>query len=766
MNDAAVEDTTSKLAELLKNPDDLDKLPSLRNEFTRKKAAIDGQLKHGLKEQLEITQAGMTSITDGQKLVTLIKDEMMKIDKLCAEAQGMIEDFPEINKMSIMQRNFAAVESVKASIDTFGEQLEALEGLLKEDDEDMENQPNLLAIHAGLSELRDVRDQAMDQVKGSAEGESGLELIENLPLHSGVTLRDYFSRLDDVVEWFDEHVGQACLNLIPLIQAGNNGLVVRLGLVVEEEEKKDRQTKALQDAQREFQHVAQRFKSINVGQRELRGYKKKFLQAVEYSAAAQFEQVKQAFDEDPEKLEKACRWYFNDLNTVKLGMQDLMPKKWKIFKTYTKIYHKLMHDFLVERLDDKDITPVHMLAILNWVEKYYNKMSRLGAKQEDLKPHVIDEREGDLVREYRGLITKAVEQWMDRMATSDRQTFLSRAEGSLDQDANDQLHTKTLGDMWTMLREQLSVAQSSGRPDVVEGVIDAMMRALKDRQRMWERLIDDEFRKIESTPDPSTLEGVGTFQEWLIALANDQIANIDDNPETGTISFLTRFKADYEPLVTPAYAVTSTADHEALTNGYVDLATHCMSIFASVIFATDIKPVLPEFFTQPWYMKKTMASITTTFEDYQKDFTGILHPSLQDIFIEELSDALLVRYLSCIHNKGVKFRRADPFTDKIKDDVVTVFTFFGNFPDTFDLIKDKWRVISAFGDLLSAPKGEAVVQAFENMKVQYWDVQIGWVEAVLRSRDDFDRSMLSAVKGKAASMSVDRGLETVMSKVK
>ena len=55
MNDA-VEDTTSKLAELLRNPDDLDKLPSLRSEFSRKKAAIDGQLKHG--QSLEDLRAG------------------------------------------------------------------------------------------------------------------------------------------------------------------------------------------------------------------------------------------------------------------------------------------------------------------------------------------------------------------------------------------------------------------------------------------------------------------------------------------------------------------------------------------------------------------------------------------------------------------------------------------------------------------------------------------------------------------------------------
>ena len=121
MNDGTLEDTTSKLAELLRQPDDLDKLPSLRSEFARKKAAINGQLKHGLREQLEITANGMANINDGHRIVGLIKDEMMKIDKLCAEAQGMIREFPEVEKLGLMQRNFAAVEAMKASIDGFGE---------------------------------------------------------------------------------------------------------------------------------------------------------------------------------------------------------------------------------------------------------------------------------------------------------------------------------------------------------------------------------------------------------------------------------------------------------------------------------------------------------------------------------------------------------------------------------------------------------------------------------------------------------------------
>src|SRR5438046_7263306 len=41
MND--IETSTVKLAELLRHPEDLDKIPALKSEFTRKKAAIDSQ---------------------------------------------------------------------------------------------------------------------------------------------------------------------------------------------------------------------------------------------------------------------------------------------------------------------------------------------------------------------------------------------------------------------------------------------------------------------------------------------------------------------------------------------------------------------------------------------------------------------------------------------------------------------------------------------------------------------------------------------------
>ncbi|KAL8838276.1 MAG: hypothetical protein Q9176_005205 [Flavoplaca citrina] len=758
---AANENTIVDLADLLRHPEDLDKIPFLKSEFTRKKAAIDSQLKVGLKDQLQVTQSGMSSISDGQRTVNQIKEEMMKIDKLCAESQNMIRDFPNINLVSQVHRNFAQVEAMKANIESFDGRLKDLEHLLREDDEDMENQPNLLSIHYGLTQLRDIRDDAMDQIKRASDA--------SLETH----LQDYFTRLDDVIEWFDDHLGIACMNLIPLVQAGNHGTVVRLALIIEEEEKSDKKVKALQDAQREYKDLASRFKSMTSGPKQLRGYKEKFLKTIEAYAQPNFEKAEGRFLEEPEKLPKIMAWYFNDLNAVKLGMANLMPKKWKIFKTYTDIYHRMMHDWLVKHIDNPELSPPHMLSIIDWSEKYYAKMTKLGWDQKDLQPHVLDAREAELIREYRQLIVKSVDEWMDRMFAADKKSFIERKPDTLDNNEHGYFRTKTLGDMWRMLKEQTAVARESGRTDVAEGVFDAMFRALKSRQNVWQKMVDEESLKFKQPP--ADQEGMQVFQDWLIAIANDQIACIDDNEDVGQLGYLTRFQQDLEPLVSPKYMAHAGTELDALRDGFVDLGTHCIATFVSLIFNVDFRSTVADFFTTKWYNEYAMKRITTTFDDYIGDYSKVLHHSLLDILIEELADELLVHYLSSVRNKGAKFRRTDPFTEKFKDDILTVFEFFQNLNTRADLanlvtvdfaiIKQKWRVVDKMVRLLEADKAGAVL-VYEEFKREYWDLQMNWVEAVLRSRDDFDRSMLSGVKAKAAEVYVERGPETIMSKVK
>jgi hypothetical protein len=605
-----------------------------------------------------------------------------------------------------------------------------------------------------ISRLRDFRDEAMDQIQKSRDSSS----VE--------TLEEYFQGLDSAIDWFDDHLGTACINLIPLVQEDNRSMVVRLAVVVMNEEKNDDTVKALQEAQKDHKDLARRFKSMNIGPKTVRGYKDKFLQAIEFYAQNQFINTKDEFLADPDLMEKSFRWFFNDLFTVKQGMQPLMPKKWKIYKTYTDIYHRMMHDFLVEFIDDPEVPADNLLKIIHWSDKYYKKMKKLGWNPAELQPNLLDDREPELVRQWQSVIINTVEEWMDRIFDTDKKALVERQADALDTNADGYFRTKTQADMWRMLHEQIMAAGQSERADVVEGVIDAMFRALKGRQSAWQALLDEECNKAK---DPSgDNEGVQLLQDWLVGVANDQIACIDDNEETGQLGYLTRFKADVEPVVTAKYMATrATSELDALRDGYVDLSTHCMALFVDIVFTVDLRTVLMDLFTPRWYSEFAIKRITTTFDDYLVDYSPVLHPSLVDILVEEFSDELLVRYLSSVRNKGVKFRRqVDPFTDKFKDDILTVFDFFQKYEDSFPSIKQKWRLVDWLVRLLEAEKGQAIVNIYESFKNEYWDLQLSWVEAVLRTRDDFERSMISSIKAKAAELSVERGVETIMSRLR
>lgn len=749
-------DSVPTLAELLRHPEDLDKIGALKQEFARKKTTVDDRLRGGLREQLETTQSGMSGLTDGLKTVQQIKDEMTKIDKLCSESQNIIKDIGTINFVSQAHRNFGAVETMRKNLETFNERLSAVEKMLREDDADRENMPNLLPTHYELTQLRNIRDDAMEQIQKA----------DDPSLQS--TLEDYFERLDDMIDWFDEHVGLLALNLINLVVNGNNGLVVRFAVVMEAEEKSDQKVLALQQALKDHKEMAARFQGITDGAKQVRGYKEKFLEAIRLSAEQQFAEAKQQFLDDPTKLEKTMKWYFNDLNAVKIGMSPLMPKKWKILKMYGNVYHKLMRDTLIATIDDPDTSSATTLEIVGWPEKYYKKMTKLGFKLDELKPHVIDDREAELVRDFRQLIIKYLDEWIERIFKSEQKDFAERnVEGSnLDQDEYGYFRTRNLVDLWRMMREQIDVAANSQRADVVEGVIDAMLQRLRARQQTWQKMLEDEAARFEG-PGQENLEGFQPLQDWLVATANDQIACIDDNEEDNKFGYLSSFVQKLEPIVTPQYLERADGEIAALRDGYVDFSTWCITKFAQLILTVDFAPVLPDFFTAKWYTTTAMKQMVVTFDEYVGDYRQVLHHSLVDIFIEIFADELLVAYLSSVRNKGVKFRRADPFQDKIFNDVQTAFEYFDGLPnpDVADSIKQTWRVTEPFLGLLTCPKDE-VPNAFESFKTAYWDLQIGWVEAVLRSRDDFERSMLNSVKARAARIDVVRGPETIMGKVK
>ena len=112
-------------------------------------------------------------------------------------------------------------------------------------------------------------------------------------------------------------------------------------------------------------------------------------------------------------------------------------------------------------------------------------------------------------------------------------------------------------------------------------------------------------------------------------------------------------------------------------------------------------------------------------------------------------------------------RRSDAFAAKLRDDLLTAFEFFRQYGEQGYEITQRWRAVEFFLRLLETDKSQ-VPFVYEEFKQVYRDVHISWVEAVLRSRDDFDRSVLNAVKSKAAEFTedLDGPPDPVMGRVK
>jgi len=642
------------------------------------------------------------------------------------------------DKISKIHRNFMAVEEIKSNLAGLDARLDDVNRMLQDDDRDelTNPMPNILSIHYTLTQLRDFRDDMMEQ---SSKTDSDIQ----------ETLRNFFSPLEATTDQFDERIGLIAMSLIDLVRAGNRSLVVRLAKIIEAEERADEKVMALKEAQETHQQLAAKFKSIAKGPKNIRGYKEKFLDCIKAAAGAKFENARSNFEDDPESLAENMIWYFEDLAVVKHEFTQLFPPKWKIFRMILNIYHNLMHDFLKEHIDRPDLDGQSLLSIILFNGQYNKEMKTLGIKAADMVPHVIDGKEVDLLREYSQLIAKKMEEWMNNIAEEDTKEFVNRDHQPNEEDGK--WHMASVPTMFTMINQQLGVALDSNKGNVVSSVVDECVRLLKIRQSKWEQVIKSEITKHMHAVTMEEQEDLPDgILEYMIAVANDQIR---------CAAYTQQISDNNAPLLTKKYEDQVRNSLDDATNGFVDLATFCMSQIIEIIF-NDLKPIRKTLFTSSWYGGNEMETIITTIRSYVVDIEPGLDEDLFAAFMRQLSEQTCIIYLSCAYNKGAKFRAAET-ANQIRTDVAVGYGFCTEYMDRNE-VKAVWTVLEHFLALICTEKDQ-LTEKYDEFKAAYWDLPMSWVEAVLKAREDKTRDMVEIVKAKAGY--TPRGQEpTIMSR--
>ncbi|KAG5358082.1 Exocyst complex component sec6 [Yarrowia sp. B02] len=773
--DAVMESAVARVAELLKRSDDLDKVELITQRLQREKAAIDVQLKAEVKSHIDSTGGAVIKLADSKRIMGEIKGELVKIDKLCSESQLSVRDFEKINRLANIHRNFIRTQEFADDMKSLHGRIQQVNDMIEDDCGDgqggIEAQldsrvPNLLTIHYMLSEMRDFRDSAMFHAERASED-------------TRRTTIKHFAPLDPLIAKFDRVVEDVGGNLLEFIRSGNTSLVVRLAKIIDLEEREDLKATVLLEVNgkaKQNGHVnGNKTMSVtlgnNVAPRAPRGYPTLFLRAMEKSIKDSFEACIESFPGDCQTLLENLAWIYTDLELTRMELAALVPKRWQIFDTVLKFYHVETHNLLDQVLaTDPDAQSI--LAILNYVKDYYDTMKKgFGVQKEQLQPPLLDGKENDLYDDYMKLIVNKLNEWMDNLATTERQAFINRDNApEMDNDGRYALQGEVI--TFKMITQQIEVAADSQQGRILAGVVEECGNVLKERQASWEAIMTKEVKKeirvAELLRDKKKrkeaekaqangaddsddeLQNNAGLVDYMIALANDQIRGAD---------YTEALSSKVAPVVSQKYSTQITSTLETVSDGYVAFAKLCTNSLIEIIFS-DLKPAFDILFetstigASAWYKGIPMSQITDTLAEYYGDVQSHMNPLLIEVFLDDLLDETVLHYLQALrsgkhHKVSLKLPKASV---QIKQDIGKMYDFFDEHHSSREHVQQVFKVFEHLLWILESPI-EELGDKYTALKAEFWDCPLSFFEAVVNARKDIDskvaKELIAVVRSEA-----------------
>ena len=477
--------------------------------------------------------------------------------------------------------------------------------------------------------------------------------------------------------------------------------------------------------------AASKFRSMQADSRVLKLYRPKVVKAIQESIHERFEGKWAGGQSDPVSfIATLDDWIFLDLNWVETDVVPCFPPDYEIYSLYIKRYHKEL-DILFNRIKAENPPPNVLLPMHSWVKSYKKKMKELDVPEELLEPPLMGGKEQSLIEDYARLIVSKLDEWTANLMKDELSDFSSRNQAP-NQDADGLYEMQGAIIFWQIINEQVDAATESGQGAILARIVTESVRVIKQTQDQWSKVIDSEFKKnVEGKPE----DIAPGLAEYIAALANDQIKCAD---------YAEALSARLEPMVSERYKVVISEQLNDAIDGYLDVAKKCTQTIIDLMFH-DLRPATKQLFQGTWY-DGIMPQIVETLRDYMGDYQSTLNLTLLDLLIEDLLDTFLITYLTALSKssklriQGSRNKMSAP--ERIKLDVADSFTFFSSLKPAQEL-EAYFDIIELILDLLTASKSLAFL-SFTQFADRHGP-NLPFVEALLRARDDLDRSSVNEI---------------------
>ncbi|CDZ97660.1 Exocyst complex subunit SEC6 [Phaffia rhodozyma] len=740
---------SQQVGEILKSPDDLTKLPSLRKRLDKENVTVQAQLSNAVRDQLAATRDGLRRLVEAREAVDRVEREIRAVERLVlddghgqtGDGKTGIAEFRKISRVSFIHRNLAQTTSMVQSFQEISEKVSVVSSLLASDIEAgvYNSQHNLLIVHYQLIELEQFKNETIHQAK-KTQSDRTLDEVQA-----------YFQNLDQVLSVFEQHLWEMVESIIDIVRQGRTDTVVKILKIVEAEGREDEKAAAMKLIKRAKGDVAARFKSMQAEARQFKHYRQKLLATLRQSISNSFDEAFKQASDDPSTFIENLGWVYQDLIRIESDVVSCFPPDYNIYAFFVKQYHINLDARLrtiVASAPDASV----LLQLHAWVKEYKVSMKQLEIDPDWTDPPLLDGKEQELIDDYVGVIVRKMDEWTANLMRDEEQDFIRREQPpEVEEGGAYALQGAVI--MFQMVNQQIDLAADSGQAAVLARVVTEAVRVMRSTQLRFLTLVQAEIKKNVERPE----ESPPGLVEYVMALANDQIKSAD---------FADALSARLEPIVSDKYKQVIVGKVSEAIDGYLDIAKHCSQALLDMIFH-DLRSVTKLFFAPEWYnnAERPMPAVVETLRDYLSDYQEHLNSSIFDLLLNDLVETFLVLYLSALR-RTTKFKLPAAI-EHIRDDIGDVIGVFAEFKPREEL-EVSFELIEMVLQMLDAGK--------EMFFLDYWSFakvhgpNLSFVEALLKARDNLDRSSVNEIMEKIRKKVKEEGLEepqerTVMNKI-
>lgn len=423
-------------------------------------------------------------------------------------------------------------------------------------------------------------------------------------------LSNAFKKVDALEQNFDKYIWDIAKNVLELLKTNNLSTIVRLIKIIEMEERFD-ESAAILDY--ETDDPMDKYNDLEFARgRKIKAYRIKFFDILRSTVVNDVQKIYDQYSEDVDSLLNEMWRLVDDLVLINDELVPLCPKRYNIFRFFALETHRAIYEILEKVVIGGNIGPGDILFLLKWVRNYYSDMRRrLDVSEELLEPRLLGDREEELVTGYISLVRDKLTEWLANILHNESVHFLARSSPP-EQDANGHYLSSGSVIVFKMLNQQIDVALSSSKGQLLYDVILVCTDVLEEYQNTWMKLLDQEYQKfVDKSPELS--DGL---PEYIMAFANDALKSSEFS-ENIRDRLVTEAEESFKPSLEQKI--------KQLLEGFMKLTKKAYQVLIDIVLQ-DTKPAINLLHSSPqWYDQPVMSFIVGTFDDYCNDFRSHLN---------------------------------------------------------------------------------------------------------------------------------------------